>query len=83
MDDVSFIDSIRRRASIRTLYLPHAVRQMARPDRMITTAEVQAVIKYGRLIEEYPGDARGHSALLLGHGAGQRPIHVVCSPKEE
>jgi len=65
------------------LFLPHAVRQMSRPDRMITTADVRTVITRGEIIEDYPEDARGHSCLMLGLGADNRWIHVVCSPKEE
>ncbi|MCC6352542.1 MAG: DUF4258 domain-containing protein [Verrucomicrobiae bacterium] len=56
---------------------------MSRPDRMIGTEEVRAVIDRGEIIEDYPDDARGHSALMLGPGAGGRPIHVVCSPQDE
>jgi hypothetical protein len=26
---------------------------------------------------------RGHSCLLLGSGDGDRPIHIVCSPKPD
>lgn len=33
--------------------------------------------------QEQQEDARGHSCLMLGFGDGQRPIHVVCSPKDE
>lgn len=54
---------------------------MSRPDRMITEAEVRAVIKEGEIIEDYPEDARGHSCLMLGYT--QRAVHVVCSPKDE
>ena len=61
------------------LFLPHAVRQMARPDRMITPGEVRAFIEHGEVIEDYPEDARGHSCLLRGRGNEQREIHVVCS----
>lgn len=50
---------------------------------MITTTEVRQVIDKGEVIEDYPEDARGHSCLLLGHGGMERPIHVVCSPKED
>ncbi len=65
------------------LFLPHALHQMARPERMITTAEVRAIIEEGILVEDYPDDARGHSCLLLGHGEGGRILHVVCAPKED
>jgi len=73
----------RQAAAKRYLFLPHAVRQMSRPDRMITTSEVHAVIDHGRVIADYPEDPRGHSCLLLGHGLNGRAIHVVCSPKTE
>lgn len=78
-----FLELVRRRATEKVLFLPHAVRQMSRPDRMISTEEVRAVIDRGEIIEDYPDDARGHSALILGAGAGGRPIHVVCSPQDE
>ncbi len=67
----------------RRLYLSHALRQMARPDRMIATHEVCAVVEDGELVEDYPADPRGHSCLILGFGHDGRPIHVVCSPKED
>ena len=45
------------------LFLPHAIRQMARPQRMITSDEVDAVVTQGELIEDYPNDRRGHSCV--------------------
>jgi hypothetical protein len=72
---------VREAAKKKVLFLPHAVRQMSRLDRMISTAEVRQVINRGELIEDYPEDVRGHSCLILGHGDNRRPIHVVCSPK--
>lgn len=77
------LEYVRRAATQRILFLPHAVRQMARPDRMITPSEVREVIMQGALIEDYPDDARGHSCLLHGHGTDRRDIHVVCAPKED
>lgn len=41
------------------------------------------MIETGEIIEDYPEDARGHSALLLGFGQDDRPLHVVCAPKDE
>ena len=61
----------------------HAVRQMARPERMITPTEIRMIVERGELIEDYPEDARGHSCLLYGRGNGNRSIHVVCSPKTD
>ena len=76
-------ERIRSAAAQRVLYLPHAIRQMARPERLISASEVRAVIESGELIEDYPEDTRGHSALLLGTGDAGRAIHVVCSPKTD
>ena len=56
---------------------------MARPQRMISRADVETTVTQGALVEDYPEDERGHSCLLLGAGNGRRPVHVVCSPKEE
>ena len=77
------LERIRSAARQRILYLPHAIRQMSRPERLITPAEVRNVIDIGEIIEDYPEDSRGHSCLVLGAGESGRPIHVVCSPKED
>lgn len=67
----------------RLLFLPHAIQQMTRPERMIGRQEVRNVVEHGEVIEDYPDDARGHSCLMLGFGVDDRPIHVVCAPKDE
>ena len=77
------LQQIRQAAAIKILFLPHAVQQMARPERMISTAEVRQILETGEIIEDYPDDPRGHSCLILGHGNDRRPIHVVCAPKAE
>jgi hypothetical protein len=82
-EKASLIGRIRTAAAKRVLFLPHAVRQMSRPERMISTTEVCEVLIDGEVIEEYPDDPRGPSALLLGRGPGGRAIHVVAAPKEE
>ena len=82
-DDKDLIKLIRQRADQRLLFLPHAVRQMARPKRMISPSEIRKVIANGEIIENYPGDVRGHSCLLMGEGEGGRPIHTVCTPKDD
>jgi hypothetical protein len=79
----SILDQIRSAARQRILFLPHAIRQMSRPERMITTEEVEQVVASGELIEDYPEDARGHSCLVLGRGDDGRLIHVVCAPKAD
>jgi hypothetical protein len=77
------LQNIRTVASKKILYLPHAIRQMSRPDRMITTEEIRRILQDGKVIENYPDDPRGHICLLLGFVEESRPIHVVCSPKQE
>jgi len=78
-----FLNLVRQKAAEKLLFLPHAMRQMTRPDRMISTSEVRKVIFEGEIIEDYPENARGHSCLILGRGDADRAIHVVCSPKDE
>jgi hypothetical protein len=78
----SMLERVRAAAAIKVLFLPHALHQMLRPDRMIRRMEVRDVIARGEVIEDYPEDARGHSCLLLGRGNEGRPIHVACAPKE-
>jgi len=80
---MEFRQLIRDRASQRILFLPHAVRQMSRPDRMIFTADMRKVLEEGEIIEDYPEDTRGRSCLILGKGRDGRPIHIVCAPKDE
>ncbi len=77
------LDLVRSSGTKRIIFLSHAVRQMSRPDRMITTVEVYHVVESGEVIEDYVDDARGHSCLILGFGTEDRPIHVVCSPKPD
>ena len=77
------IERIRSAAKKKILFLPHAVQQMSSLDRMIRPREVRQVVTHGSVIEDYPEVLRGHSCLLLGHGKENRPIHVVCSPKDE
>jgi Domain of unknown function (DUF4258) len=77
------LEQVRLAASKRLLFLPHTIRQMSRPDRMITTKDVEDVIMNGEVIEDYPEDARGHSCLILGCVMDNRYIHVVCAPKDE
>jgi hypothetical protein len=76
------LNHIKESADKKILFLSHAVSQMCKPDRMITTEDIETVIGNGEVIEDYPEDSRGHSCLILGYSDG-RPIHVVCSPKDD
>jgi hypothetical protein len=80
---MAILENVRDAAQKRLLFLPHAIRQMSRPLRMISSNEVEAVISGGEVIEDYPNDPRGHSCLILGFGESGRAVHVVCSPKDE
>lgn len=82
MSDDTILERVRAAAAKRVLFLPHAIKSMARPTPMISPAEVEAVLLSGDMIEDYPADARGHSCLMLGTPEG-RSVHVVCSPKPE
>ena len=59
----SLLDLIQDKASQRILFSQHALRQMSRPDRMIPTTEIRAVLDKGEIIEDYPEDPRGQSAF--------------------
>lgn len=75
-------DKILAAAKKNILFLPHAIRQISRPDRMISTEEIREAIFHVEIIEEYPDDQRGESCLLLRVRVG-RALHVVCAPKDE
>jgi len=59
---------------LKLIYRQHAVRRMF--ERGISTAEVDAALASGRVIEDYPSDTPYPSCLWLGF-AGHRPLHVV------
>ena len=71
---MTLLHLVREAAEKKILFLPHAVRQMSRPDRMIRVAEVRSCVTGGGLIEDYPEDVRGHSCLILSNGDVGRPI---------
>ncbi len=70
-------------AKKRILFLPHAIKQMSRPDRMIAADEIRDAVSFGEVIEEYPEDQRGESYLIFHANKQNRVIHVVCAPKTE
>lgn len=77
------LNKVRKAAKKKVLFLPHALRQMLRPDRMIRRLEIRQVIEKGEIIENYPNDPRGHSCLILGFDNTDRAIHVCCAPKDD
>ena len=78
--ELDTLTRVRNAAQRKVLFLPHALRQMLRPDRMINTADVRHVVSVGEVIEDYPDDVRGQSCLLCAVGIDGRPLHVVCAP---
>lgn len=54
----------------------HAARRLAVLG--IDVPELAQAIRGAELLEDYPDDARGHSALVLGYSS-QRPLHAVCA----
>ncbi|CAB1062755.1 hypothetical protein D1BOALGB6SA_7537 [Olavius sp. associated proteobacterium Delta 1] len=56
-ESIDIVTCVRQSAAKRILFLAHAVRQMAQPDRMISTTDVRAVIANGEVIEDYLDDA--------------------------
>jgi hypothetical protein len=47
--------------------------------RRITAESVVTALTGAEVLEQYPGDPRGESALVLGHVSDGRPLHVVCA----
>ena len=80
--DSGILDRVRAAAAKRILFLPHAIKAMARPTPIVARSEVEAVVFQGAVIEDYPEDVRGHSCLMLATPQG-RVVHVVCSPKAD
>lgn len=76
-------DQVRVASTKEILFLPHAIRQMNKLERMISAREVVEIVTQGEVIEDYPEDVRGHSCLMAGETAEGRTVHVVCSPKDD
>lgn len=64
-------------------FLPHAMERMKLPDRALRVEDVINAIEHGQIIEDYPGDDRGESSLMLGPDCLAEPIHVVCAVRED
>lgn len=78
-----FLDRIRKVARKSIVYTEHALNEMNAEEEIISKDEVRKVIFEGEIIEDYPEDVRGHSCLMFAFSDKGRPVHVVCSPKEE
>ena len=70
MASTEILERVRLTAAQRILFLPHAVRQMARPERMITPDEVRSVVQEGALVEDYPEEVTVVYCLELDSSSG-------------
>lgn len=61
----NMLNRVQSSADKKRLFMPHALLQMSRPDRIITTKEVRMVIENGKIIEDYPNNQEGTVALCL------------------
>lgn len=78
-----FLNIIRAAAAKRIIYTEHALDEMNREEEMITKDEIREIVGKGQIIEDYPEDKRGRSCLMFAYSSKRRPVHVVCSPKED
>ncbi len=83
MNKHNFLDTIRQAGRKRIIYTSHALDEMNAEDEIISLKEVKEIVLYGEIIEDYPDDKRGHSCLMSGFTKRNRPVHVVCSPRED
>jgi hypothetical protein len=84
MEDVeAILQKIRKASKRRILFLPHAIRQMSRPDRMIGAGDVKRIIAEGEVVEDYADDPRGPSCLMMGFDKEGGAIHILCAPTDE
>ena len=58
------------------IFRVHALKRMF--ERRVSVDEVQAVLRNGELIADYPDDTPYPSRLVLGW-VGRRPLHVVAA----
>ncbi len=71
------IDWIRNQIKLnRCEYSDHADKE--REFDKIPLLEVETAIVNGEILEDYPGDPRGPSCLILGYSNQGYPIHIVC-----
>ena len=72
------IEALRAAASAEQWAMSHHARIRA-GKRHIGDVELVQALSAGEVLENYPDDPRGPSALVLGHTDDGRPIHAVCA----
>ena len=75
------VGTIRRLvAEGRYVFSKHAERE--READRIPVRDMEEALANCEIIEDYPDDPRGPSCLLLGF-SGQRPLHAICTMKQD
>jgi len=77
------LNEVREAARKKIIYTQHALDAMNVEEEIVSYEEIRNVIFKGEIIEDYPEDKRGHSCLMFNYTLKQRPVHIVCSPKQE
>lgn len=72
------MEVIREAASADRWNLTGHARERARR-RHIGNSELVEALAGGEVLEHYPEDPRGPSALVLGYTGDGRPLHAVCA----
>ncbi|MDI6884723.1 MAG: DUF4258 domain-containing protein, partial [Hadesarchaea archaeon] len=72
----------RIRASLKTIIWRRHARREAEGENISESMLEDALRREFVLVEHYPRDPRGESALVLVF-VGDRPVHVVLSPRED
>ncbi|MGI9861522.1 DUF4258 domain-containing protein [Moorella naiadis] len=56
------------------------LKSIVKASKLALPASVKpAVLAHGEILEDYPNDPRGPSALVLGYAENGRPLHAVCA----
>ena len=72
------IDAIRKAIWADQWAMTHHARRRAGKRHIADEVLVQALAQ-GEMLEDYPYDPRGPSALVLGYAKDNRPLHAVCA----
>ena len=72
------VDAIRAAVAAGTpLLRTHSLRRMG--EHRISVDDLVQALSNCELVEDYPNDPRGPSALVLGLTTSGRPLHAVCT----
>ncbi len=77
-DTEAVLENIRRLAATDALRVTRHAQQEMVEDEVIL-GDVLAVIRSGKILENYAKHRRGPCCLLLGYTPEGRPLHVVCT----